>query len=69
MWLIKLGFHNYFTLKRYRLLTTSNFIGSASTVHKSSKMFYIALFSVIQAMIDAYWCSVFRFWYNISVLL
>ena len=29
----------------------------------------IALFGVIQAIIDAYWCSVFRFWNNVSVLL
>ena len=44
-------FRNYFTLKRYRFLTTVIFIGSASTVHKSFK---IAPFGVIQAMRDAY---------------
>ena len=29
MWLIELGFHNYFILKRYRFLTGAIFIGSA----------------------------------------
>ena len=33
MWLIELGFRNYFILKHYRLSTTVIFIGSASSVH------------------------------------
>ena len=38
MWLIELGFRNYFILKRYRFLTTAIFMCSASTVHKSFKI-------------------------------
>ena len=38
MWLIELGFRNYFILKHYRFLTTAIFICSASTVHKSFKV-------------------------------
>ena len=40
MWLIELGFRNYFILKRYRFSTTAIFIGSASTVHKSLKIMF-----------------------------
>ena len=38
MWLIGLGFRNYFILKRYRFLPTAIFIDSASTVRKSFKI-------------------------------
>ena len=48
--MVQLGLGNYFILKRYRFLTTTIFIGSASTIHKSFKiMFKIVLFGVIQA--------------------
>ena len=44
MWLIELGFRYrfryHFILKRYRFLTTTIFIGSASTVHKSLKIMF-----------------------------
>ena len=40
IWLIQLGFRNYFILKRYRFLTTAIFIGFASTVHKSFKIMF-----------------------------
>ena len=35
LWLIELGFHNYFSLKRYRFLIIAIFIASASTTRKS----------------------------------
>ena len=37
MWLIELGFRINFILIRYRFMTTTIFICSASTVHKSFK--------------------------------
>ena len=39
IWLIQLGFRIYFILKRYKFLTKAIFIGSASTIYKSFKMF------------------------------
>ena len=61
---------NYFIMKHYRFFTTAISIGFASTVHKSFKeCFKIAPFGVIQAMIDTCWCSIFRFWNNVTVLL
>ena len=40
MWLIELGFRNYFIFKRHRFLTTAIFIGSASTVRKAYKIMF-----------------------------
>ena len=63
MWFIELGLRTYFILKRGRFLSTAIFIGSALTVHNSLKiMFQNSHFGVIQAMIHAYQCCVFRFW-------
>ena len=39
MWFMELGLCTYFILKRDRFLTAAIFIGSASTVHNSLKMF------------------------------
>ena len=70
MLLIELGFRNHFILKRYKFLTAAIFIDLAWIVHKSLKiMFKIVHFGVMQSVIDAYWCSVFRFWNNILVFL
>ena len=70
MWFIELGLRTYFISKRDRFLTTAIFTGSDSTVHNSLKlMFNVSPFGVIQAMIDAYWCSVFHFCNNALVLL
>ena len=40
VWIIQLGFRNYFILRRYRFFTTAIFIGSASTIHKSFKIMF-----------------------------
>ena len=40
IWLIQLGFRNYFILKPYKFLTTAIFISLASTVHKSFKIIF-----------------------------
>ena len=40
VWLIQLGFRNYFILKRYRFLTIVIFFGFASTTHKSFKIMF-----------------------------
>ena len=70
MWFIELGLRTYFILKRDRFLTTAIFTGSASTAHNSfKKCFKISHFGVIQAMIHAYQCCVFRFWNKVLFLL
>ena len=69
MWLI--GLEGFILISfRDRVFSTAIFTGSALTVHKSFKMmFRIALFGVIQAMIDAYQCCVCRFWNMVLLLL
>ena len=67
----KKGCYNYFILKHYRFFYCSDFYWLCFSQYIShlKQCFNITLFGVIHAMIDAYCCSIFRFWNNVLVLL